>query len=270
MSSPIWSDGILSTETVRRPSRPRRRLAGDRRRPWAAARRPRVRVRHVTRSRTVSTWSCSTRDDPTSWPSATRKVNAIAPPTATDIDALEQVLEDGQLVGDLGAPEHRHVRPCGIRLQPPEHLELTLEQRAGVARADGPRSRRSRRARGVPPRTRRRRTRRRTTPARPRSRHRWRSRPDRSGGSRGAGPGRVARASALARASSPTTSVATTHLTVPSRSASTVRPRAPSTYAGSGAHPSVVPGARRRSTRAPWSSSRSHGRDRRAHRVDRR
>jgi hypothetical protein len=48
------------------------------------------------------------------------------------VDPLEQVLEHGQLVGDLRAAEHRHVGPDGIGQQAAEHLELALEELAGV------------------------------------------------------------------------------------------------------------------------------------------
>ena len=49
------------------------------------------------------------------------------------VDAAEQVLEHGQLVGDLGPAEHGHVGPGGVLEQATEDLDLAFEQQARVA-----------------------------------------------------------------------------------------------------------------------------------------
>ena len=50
------------------------------------------------------------------------------------VDLGQQRLDHGQLVGDLGAAEHHHVRPLGLAGQPRQHLDLAQHQPAGVVR----------------------------------------------------------------------------------------------------------------------------------------
>ncbi len=48
------------------------------------------------------------------------------------VDPAEEVVEHGQLVGDLAAPEHGRERPLGVLQQPRQHLDLVGQQVAGV------------------------------------------------------------------------------------------------------------------------------------------
>ena len=55
-------------------------------------------------------------------------------PDGDRVDATEQVLEHGQLVGDLRPAEHGHVGPCRVLEQAAEDLDLAFQEQARVAR----------------------------------------------------------------------------------------------------------------------------------------
>ena len=115
--------------------------------------------------RASSTRSGSARLFPTLLPWARMNVLAIPPPTMRMSTLFEQVLEDLDLVGDLGAADDRDVRARRVLDEPRQVLDLLLHQEAGVRPAGAGQSRRSRRGRGGRCRTRRSRRRRRTTPS---------------------------------------------------------------------------------------------------------
>ena len=50
------------------------------------------------------------------------------------VDRAEQVVDDAELVRDLGAAEHDDVRPLGVAGEPAQHLGLDLDQLAGRVR----------------------------------------------------------------------------------------------------------------------------------------
>ncbi len=54
------------------------------------------------------------------------------------VDALQQVLDEGELVGDLGAAEHRHQRSFGPVEDPGEGLQLSPHQEPGRGRLQVP------------------------------------------------------------------------------------------------------------------------------------
>ena len=59
-----------------------------------------------TIARAASTRSGSRSERPTPWPSASRNVKAMPPPISEPVHAGQQVLDQGELVGDLGAAQH--------------------------------------------------------------------------------------------------------------------------------------------------------------------
>src|SRR5581483_5337562 len=53
------------------------------------------------------------------------------PPDQQGVDALDERADRGELVGDLRAPQHGHVRPLRLLEQPRERRDLPLEEPAG-------------------------------------------------------------------------------------------------------------------------------------------
>ena len=67
---------------------------------------------------------------------ALREQEGVRHPAAEDehVDLGQQVVDDADLVGDLGAAEDRGERPLGVLEQLGEHLDLALHQEPGVGR----------------------------------------------------------------------------------------------------------------------------------------
>ena len=84
-------------------------------------------------SRQVSSWSSSSRLLPTSWPWALRKVNTMPPPISSRVGLAEQVVDDAELVGDLGAAEHHDVGPLGVLGEPAQHRRSRSATRPPMA-----------------------------------------------------------------------------------------------------------------------------------------
>ncbi len=104
--------------------------------------------------RASSTRSGSARLLPIALPWASRNVLAIPPPRIEHVDLGQEVVDDLDLVGDLGAAEDGRERPLGCLEQLREHLDLALHQQPGVGRqelgdADGRGVRAMGRAEGV-------------------------------------------------------------------------------------------------------------------------
>jgi hypothetical protein len=56
-------------------------------------------------------------------------VKHIAPPITSESTDAEQRLDHPELVGDLGATEHRHERPLRVLTQAEQHLDLLPRSR---------------------------------------------------------------------------------------------------------------------------------------------
>ena len=63
---------------------------------------------------------------------SSRSCSAIFPPTRTRVRPLPEVHEHAELVVDLRAARDEHERPLDVAEEPPEHLELLLEEQPGV------------------------------------------------------------------------------------------------------------------------------------------
>ncbi len=128
---------------------------------------------------------------PTSKPLRRQEREAHRAADQQPVDALQQVVDHAELVGDLGAAEDRHERSRRVVQQPCQRLPAPP---AGASRprrrAAAPARRRRWHARGAPPRRRRRRRPRPAPRARRRSPARWPPRPARSAGSPAARPRR--------------------------------------------------------------------------------
>ena len=108
------------------------------------SRTPRVSALAMMRSAS-STRSRSSRLLPTVWPCATRNVFAMPPPMSEHVDALEERVEDLDLVGDLGAADDRGERARRVLEEPREVADLALHQEARRRPAGARRRRPSRR-----------------------------------------------------------------------------------------------------------------------------
>ena len=123
MSSPIQPSGTSTPSSSRTSvsasnARPATRSVGSR-----SLSPPPSSVR-----RAGSTPSSSHFESPTSWPWAAKNGKHMAPPMRTDVGALEERVEDADLVGHLGAADDRHQRPLRLLEDPGERRDLALEQ----------------------------------------------------------------------------------------------------------------------------------------------
>ena len=83
-------------------------------------------------SRAVACISASCSERPTALPCAARNVLAIAPPITSTFTLADQVAQQVQLGGDLGAADDRRHRPHRIAERRVQRLQFRLHQPAGV------------------------------------------------------------------------------------------------------------------------------------------
>ena len=114
---------------ARRPSRRARR---SRDRPAASALRTRPRS---SAPRAASRPSSSQSEAPTEWPCTLKNGKHIAPPINTASASSKNAIDDADLVGHLGAAEHRDERPRRLLEDRAQHLDLALEEKPRRRRA---------------------------------------------------------------------------------------------------------------------------------------
>ena len=154
----------------------------------------------------TSSLSASQLEVPTSRPAALKNVKHMAPPTRIASAVVEHLLDDADLVGDLGAAQHDDERPRRVAAAAGRASRARAASAARPPPAGSGRRLRWKRAPDGRCRRRRSRTRRPAPPAGPRRRGRWPSPRRGSARSRAAAGSPGASAAAAASAAGPTQS----------------------------------------------------------------